>query len=52
LDSGMMIGRFACAAMRRTTSSVKAPVAVDRPMGGGVRSVDHIGEVATPNLAA
>src|SRR5579863_4268581 len=32
LDSGMMIGRLACAATRRTTCSVKAPLAVDRPM--------------------
>src|SRR6185437_3107316 len=32
LDSGMMIGRRVCAAIRRTISSVNAPVAVDRPI--------------------
>ena len=32
LDSGMMTGRLACAATRRTTCSVKAPHAADSPM--------------------
>ena len=32
LDSGMMIGRCACAAICRTMSSVNAPVAVDSPI--------------------